>query len=198
MLPEAPMVLTNAGTASKHEVKSDQAGRFTFTGLLPGDYDLHAQVPGFATRYRVTIRAGQILERDVTLQVGTIEETISVSDGQDGPQRTPPPVVDLPAFPEPGRCGQSPAGGCLEEPRKLRDVEPVYPPSRKDAAATVRLEGRIGTDGFVKALRLAAPADAAFANASLEAVSQWQFRPTRLNGVTVETEIKVTINFKAR
>ena len=77
----------------------------------------------------------------------------------------------------------------------MRDVKPRYPQNRRGSKATVLLEGRVGTDGFLKDLRVLAPADAEFANAALEAVRQWQFTPTRLDGVPMEVRMRVTVNF---
>jgi hypothetical protein len=54
------------------------------------------------------------------------------------------------------------------------------------------------TDGFVKNLRALSPADTDFANAAFEAVRQWQFTPTRLDGIPVEVQIGVTVNFVAQ
>ncbi|PYQ98792.1 MAG: hypothetical protein DMF96_09595 [Acidobacteria bacterium] len=69
------------------------------------------------------------------------------------------------------------------------------PQNRRGSKATVLLEGRVGTDGFLKDLRVLAPADAEFANAALAAVRQWQFTPTRLDGVPMEVRMRVTVNF---
>jgi TonB family protein len=81
---------------------------------------------------------------------------------------------------------------------KVLDVNPAYPPNRLDATATVHLEGRIAVDGFVKGVRAIAPADPDFAAAAIDAIGQWQFAPTRLDGVTIETVIKVTVHFNER
>ena len=86
-------------------------------------------------------------------------------------------------------------GGCVQQPTKVRDVRPVFPEGRGSSSVVVLLEGMIGTDGFVKALHLVEPADLDFAKSAMDAVNQWQFTPTRLNGVTVETAMKVTVNF---
>ena len=82
-------------------------------------------------------------------------------------------------------------------PTKVKDVKPQYPPNRLDAGATVSLEGRIGTDGFVNGLRVLAPADPDFANAALAAVGQWQFTPTRLDTIPIEVVMTVSVTFKA-
>ena len=201
VLPDKPMMLTNTVTDARHESRSDQTGHFTFTGLAAGEYDLDAPVPGFTTRYHVTLRAGQQVQRDITLQLGSIKETITVTSAP-RPERTPPQVVDLPPYrPESSRCadgGPLSSGGCIEPPLKVRDVRPRYPQDRLDISARVVLEGRIGTDGLIKALRVVEPADPDFAAAAAEAVGQWQFTPTRLDGVTVEVGITVNIRFSVQ
>ena len=97
-------------------------------------------------------------------------------------------------------CADSQAGGCVEPPVKLLNVLPQYPARQRDAgvSAEVRLEGRIGSDGFMKDLRLAAPADSDFASAAITATSAWRFAPTRLGGVPIETPIRITVKFEAR
>ena len=95
-------------------------------------------------------------------------------------------------------CSQSTIGGCLLPPTKIRDVKPDYPASRSGADSIVLLEGRIGTDGFISELRLTAVDDEQFAKAAFAAVNQWQFTPTRLGGVPIETGIKITVNFRAQ
>jgi hypothetical protein len=84
--------------------------------------------------------------------------------------------------------------GCILPPTKMGRQTGVPGERRR---RDVLLEGRIGTDGFINGLRLIAAADEEFARASFAAVNQWQFTPTRLGGVPIETVIKVTINFKA-
>jgi hypothetical protein len=162
---------------------------------------LDAEQPGFASRYRVTLQAGQRLQSDVTLQVGTVHETITIVGGPDSRPRTvpAPTLVSVPPYkPELDPCSQSTIGGCILPPTKIRDVRPDYPASRAGSDALVVLEGRIGTDGFINGLRLIAAPDEEFAKAAFAAVNQWLFTPTRLGGVPIETVINVTVNFRAQ
>ena len=71
-LPNRPLVLTNVSTGAKHQGKTDRTGHFIFTGLEAGEYDLDAPVPGFVTHYRVTLPAGTPVERNLTLQLGSL------------------------------------------------------------------------------------------------------------------------------
>lgn len=88
-------------------------------------------------------------------------------------------------------------GGSIPEPRKLKNVSPFYPAIAKQARVqgVVVLECTIGADGRVqdvKVLRSVPLLDAA----AVEAVRQWVYTPTLLNGVPVPVIMTVTVNFK--
>jgi TonB family protein len=87
-------------------------------------------------------------------------------------------------------------GGPVRPPTKIKDVRPAYPPIAQSARVqgVVILETIIGPDGRVqeaKVLRSIPMLDAA----ALEAVRQWEFTPTLLNGVPVPVIMTVTVNF---
>ena len=87
--------------------------------------------------------------------------------------------------------------GQATEPLKVRTVAPKYPPDARRAglAGVVILECTIDPDGKVtdtKALRGVPP----LTDAAIEAVTQWRYTPTRLNGVAVPVIMTVTVNFK--
>ena len=88
-------------------------------------------------------------------------------------------------------------GGKIRPPKKIKDVQPVYPTAAKSAriAGMVIIEATIGADGKVvdaKVLRSVPMLD----QAALDAVRQWEFTPTLLNGRAVPVVMTVTINFK--
>ena len=199
ILPDTAIVLVNTQSSAKHEVRSDQSGHFQFAELPAGDYQVKATLPGFAgDQGRVTLGAGQNLRQDVVLQVGSLEETITTTGGPDtGPRKSPEPRKAVPQS-EPDPCSQSTVGGCITQPRKVRDVKPRYPRQLWEAGTggLVKLEARIGTDGFLKELRVMAPADPDLAAAASEAVGQWQYTQTRLDGVPIEVRLNISVNFR--
>jgi TonB family protein len=90
-------------------------------------------------------------------------------------------------------------GGAVRPPLRIINVNPVYPPEAQAAGVSgvVIIEAVIGTDGSVietGVLRSIPELD----DAALEAVSQWHYEPTLLNGEPVELEITVTVNFTLR
>jgi carboxypeptidase family protein/TonB-like protein len=195
VLPHQSLTLVNVTTGISREEPSDGSGRFAFVGLDAGDFELSARTSGFGGVFHVRLAPGQNLQRDVALQIGTVQETVNVTAGPARPSSPWKPTADSL---DPTGCAQGPVGGCVEPPLKLVDVRPVYPPGRGDAGATILLDGRIGVDGYVKGLRLQMPADREFVRAAIEAVNQWQFTATRVDGVPVETPIAVSVTFAPR
>jgi TonB family protein len=87
-------------------------------------------------------------------------------------------------------------GGQIKAPNKIKDVKPVYPAIAQSARVTgvVTIEATIGPDGKVidaKIVRSIPLLD----QAALDAVRQWEYTPTLLNGVPVPVLITVAINF---
>jgi protein TonB len=104
-------------------------------------------------------------------------------------------VGGLPDAPPPTQAVR--VGGQIKEPKKLKDVKPTYPDIAKQARVQgiVILECTISPQGKVtdvKVLRGIPLLDAA----AIEAVKQWVYTPTLLNGVPVPVIMTVTVNFK--
>ncbi len=78
----------------------------------------------------------------------------------------------------------------------LHRVQPVYPPIAKQAGVQgpVVLRAIIGKDGEIQELRVVS-GHPWLSRAAREAVEQWRYRPYMLNGVAVEVETQVTVNF---
>ena len=74
---------------------------------------------------------------------------------------------------------------------------PVYPQPARLAriSGTVRLEALISRDGMIQSLRVMS-GHPLLAQAALDAVRQWVYRPTRLNGEPVEVLTQIEVNFK--
>jgi len=88
-------------------------------------------------------------------------------------------------------------GGTIRPPTKVKDVKPVYPDAARSGRVqgVVIIEATIGANGRVidtKILRSVAMLD----QAALDAVKQWEFTPTLLNGKPVPVVMTVTVNFK--
>ena len=106
------------------------------------------------------------------------------------------PVQTMAPPPPPPPPAPVRVGGEIKEPKKVRNVNPVYPKIAQAAkvSGVVILEATISKEGEVrdvKVLRSIPMLD----NAAIEAVRQWRYTPTLLNGVPVDIIMTVTVNF---
>jgi hypothetical protein len=194
-LPGVGVVATNTTRGSRHEVFTDGRGRFELIGLTPGSYTLEAGLPGFETFQQKLTLSGQTVERDITLQIGSLQETVSVSSTQ----TSQPPSAAEPVAPRPPNCGAAPAraglriGGQIRTPRKIRHVAPIYPEGAPGGVVT--LNAVIGVDGLVKEIKITNAALDRLARAAVDAIQQWEFDPTLLNCEAVEVRMSVVVDF---
>jgi periplasmic protein TonB len=82
----------------------------------------------------------------------------------------------------------------LESAMLIHRVEPVYPPLARQTRreAQVELHAIIAIDGTIQSLQVVT-GDALFLRSAVDAVSQWRYRPTVLNGQAVEIETYITV-----
>ena len=73
-------------------------------------------------------------------------------------------------------------------------VEPLYPelPKQLHREGRVELRAIIGTDGTIQSLQVIS-GDPLFLRSALDAVQQWRYRPTILNGQPVEVDTTITV-----
>lgn len=190
VLPGVALTLENA-QEQKQQATTRADGRFDFPQTAPGKYVLSASLPGFRSlKQEFELKSSSDWDRAITLQVGEVQETISVRE-----RRVTGPVgPSQPQMAKPIRVG-----GNIKVPTKTLDVKPVYPKSMRDAGreGVVPIEALIGTDGSVTSVRvLTAQVHPDFAIAAADAVRQWKFTPTLLNGAPVEVVMKVSVEFR--
>ena len=109
------------------------------------------------------------------------------------------PVIEVapaPARPVPLPPKQVPVGGRVQMARLIHQVEPRYPPLARQmrVSGTVELVGIISTDGRIRELKLLRGSPL-LAPAALEAVRQWVYEPTLLDGEPVELIATISVNF---
>jgi TonB family protein len=189
VIPGVELVLEDANQF-KWTVTTDAAGRFEFAPVRAGKYVLAASLPGFkALRNEFELKNSRDWDRAVTLQVGDLKESISVRE-----TRT---VAARPST-QPEGARPIRVGGNIRVPRKLEDVRPIYPASMRAAGreGVVPIEAIIGRDGTVTSVRvLSAQVHPDFAIAAVDAVRQWRFSPTLLNGAPIEVVMNVSVAF---
>src|SRR5262249_15311105 len=161
---------------------------FAFTTLPEGQYSLKAELPGFTTfrRASIEIKPSQTVREDIIMFIGNIVERIQVrAAGQ-------PKAPVLSGMPQRIRVG-----GNVIAANLISQVRPVYPHTAREAGieGTVHLQGLISTEGSLIALRVVGGSDPNLANAALESVRQWRYRPTLLNNVPVEVLTEIDVDF---
>ena len=91
-------------------------------------------------------------------------------------------------------------GGLIQAPQLLKRVSPVYPAMARNARREgyAIIEATIGRDGAVRDVKLLKSAHPLLDKAALDAVAQWRYSPTLLNGEAVEVTLSVTVTFALR
>jgi outer membrane receptor protein involved in Fe transport len=79
VIPGATITLTSLGTKAMRTSVSDDGGRYTFSNVLPGEYELLVELAGFSSRRtRVQLVVGGAVELTAKLEVAAQAETINV------------------------------------------------------------------------------------------------------------------------
>ena len=232
LVPGTEVTLTSAATGGALVSVADRRGTFEFRNLPAGEYTLQARLAGFRDlRTGISVAADAAHTRTLTLSVGSLQETITVTGerGALSAPAAPPRPRQLPA----DDTGRDPdaalarlraqieatmkaardsgfergaIGGQIKAPAKTRHVNPIYPAAMQAAAVDghVTLAARIGVDGrIVEAVESReadanAPVHPELVAAAIEAVRGWEFTPTLLNGVPVEVDMRVSVQFSMR
>ena len=81
VIPGAEVTLTNQGTSLSRSTTTTAAGEYSFPNLAPGMYRLKIVLQGYKVYAQESIPVGtqQFITLDVTLEVGTVAETITVT-----------------------------------------------------------------------------------------------------------------------
>ena len=113
------------------------------------------------------------------------------------PLASPPPPPPPPPPPVPTELERAiRVGGNVGQPQKVKHVAPVYPPIAQSARvqgvviveAIIDREGRVGYSRILRSIPL-------LDQAALDAVNQWEFTQTHLNGAPVPVIMTVTVQF---
>jgi TonB family protein len=201
-VPGAKVVLTNTRSQARFEVTSTDAGQFEFVPLPADTYALATTLPGFQKAEDSVTLTGKTVKRNVTLNLGELQETITVRGSQaTQPERAndaPARQYSRAAFQKAlESCTPSSTGGRVRPPSKIKDVKPIYPANLVDAkiAGKVLMKATIAVDGTVRDVQVIKSVQPDLDNAAVEAVRQWLFDGTLLNCAPVEVTMNVSIDF---
>ena len=116
-------------------------------------------------------------------------DTVLWSMLKSSPAAPPPPKPETPRAPVR-------VGGDVQEGKAIHRPSPVYPPLARQARiqGTVVLEAIITKSGTIESLKVV-EGHPMLVSAALEAVRQWRYRPTLLNGEPVEVATTIDVSF---
>jgi TonB family protein len=178
---DAKVTIYNPATSTKQELTTAPDGSFNLTSGDAGHYILRAEKPGFLSIFRAfDLKADSTVARDFTMPTegGTAvaDKSLAPAEAEENPIRV---------------------GGQVAQSNLLVKVAPIYPASAKQARlqGTVEIATTISKEGVPVDLRVISSPGDDLSESSLEAVSQWRYRPTLLNGNPVEVLTTVIINY---
>jgi protein TonB len=105
------------------------------------------------------------------------------------------PLVPPPPKP-PAHHGPYRVGGKVQAPRLIREVQPIYPVLAKEARirGQVVIDSVIDENGDVTQMKVISGSPL-LVSAALNALEQWKYQPTLLNGQPIAVDMTVTVTF---
>jgi TonB family protein len=153
------------------------------------------------------VRQFPFLDRDL-MPVGTKLFPRFLSYVENGKPLAEVEVTELKTTEQlPSSAFEPPAGavskpGCMNPTpgRLVKRVSPSYPEAERQSHAqgTVAIYGLIGRDGLPHDLRIVSGLTPGLNKASLDAVQQWRYEPYACNGIALEVETTVLVDFSLR
>ena len=112
------------------------------------------------------------------------------------PSAAPPPPPPPKKEEKPAAPKRITIGGNVQQAKLIRQPKPVYPPLAKQAriSGVVHLAAVISANGTIQNLKVIS-GHPLLIPAALEAVKQWVYQPTLLNGEPVEVQTQIDVNF---
>jgi TonB family protein len=164
-------------------------GTYMLSGVPAGEYLIRVTAPGFEMYEKtMSIEAGASAKMDLHLSIGEVEETLFVTSKRpEGAQASSAPSRPIKV------------GGAVQQLRLLKKVTPMYPPDAKaeGVEGTILLRAIVSKAGSLLSIVPASSgADPRLVNAAKDAVSQWLYEPTHLNGEPVEVITTITVSFR--
>jgi TonB family protein len=193
-VPGCRVTLRNQNGSDAGSAVCNAAGIYLLASIPSGHYYLQFVARGFASRrMEAEIEAGKPTRIDARLELGEVNSTVTVT----APKPSSPAPAAVQPAPGPGFIS---VGGRVESARHLRVRQPVYPTElqQQGVEATVRIRMVISREGVPLEPRVlnTDEVDPRFAQAALDAVSQWRYQPTKLNEQPVPTLTTIEVYFQ--
>ena len=190
VIPGASVTLVSGDQKVKIEGTSGADGTFKFAAIPPGGYRLEIACPGFAftKSAELDLQSGGDLHQNITMDIGGVLEEVVVHGHK---------PAESPATPRP-TPRRIRVGGNVQAAHLISQVKPEYPEAlqKQGIEGTVILRAVIGTSGQILSLSPFSDPEPALTKAAMDAVRQWKYTPTLLNGEPVEVETTITVGFR--
>lgn len=186
-VPNAKAWLYNPDTAAKQEATTAPDGKFAFDNLAAGQYILRIEKPGFASLFReFDVQADSKIDRGLMLKMGSIQEKVNI-------QAKGTPAAES----QPTKSKEIRIGGAVQESKLTTKIQPIYPAAAKadGVQGRVSLETVISADGVPEDIRVISSPSDDLTQSALEAVRQWRYSPTLLNGEPIKVVTDVQVNY---
>ena len=187
VVPNARVSAKNLDGANEETTVADAAGVYRFAAIPSGRYALEFAAPGFKKlSLQATLVTGAAAQVDGNLALGDIAQVVTVK-GQG-----PTPMAAPAGTPQRIRVG-----GMVQMARLIKQPRPNYPADLQAAGiqGTVKMQAIISKTGTVLQARVINTVDSRLAEIALDAVKQWVYEPTLLNGEPVEVVTTIDVNF---
>jgi TonB family protein len=182
-----------SGTIERIDVRglSDSA-----TAQLQSQLPVHAGDAYSPETLRDVARIAHQFDEHLTVSTtgnGSGAYTIRIATPESGSMVTNTPSA---ALPNPGPAGAAHIGGNVMAVNLINPVKPIYPPLAKMARqqGTVKFQATIDKEGKVEDLMLIS-GPPLLVQSAMDAVRQWVYRPTMLNGAPVEVVTTIDVNY---
>jgi len=189
VVPDAEVTLVNIQTQQKIVGQTGEDGAYRFPGVMAGRYRLEIDKAGFARARsaELELQPSSGLHQDITIDVGPILQQVVVHGHK--------PVESAPLPPAPSRIR---VGGLVQAGHLISQQKPEYPSSlqKQGIEGTVVLRAVIGMKGEILALSPISGPDPVLIKAAMDAVRQWRYQPTLLNGAPVEVATTIEVSFQ--
>jgi TonB family protein len=187
-VPRARVTVALQGAERREFAVTKDTGEFFLSPLPEGVYTVTVEREGFALNRQegIELTAARPTRVEIVLNIGRITERVEVVAA--GPA---PAVTGVPT--------RIRVGGNVQQVKLESQVKPVYPPACKaeGVEGTVAMRAVISKEGTVLNLEpVNRLVDQRLADAAVESVRQWRYKPTLLNGQPVEIVTEIQVNFR--
>jgi TonB family protein len=191
-IPNCEVVAKNLDGANEEVTQANPAGEYRFNAIASGRYSLEFRTRGFAVwKQEVTLVAGATATVNANLLIGQVSEAVTVRGSRGGPAAAATQPASAPQ--------RIRIGGNVQAMRLVQQTKPVYPDDlrQQGVQGTVMIRAIISKTGEpINPQVINTDIDPRLAQAALDAVRQWRYTPTLLNGQPVETMTKVDVAFE--